>query len=60
MVWSMNLTFVVAVLAALVAFVILREVFTWYWKQNEVVGLLKTIVARLETLEASGRAPAAP
>ena len=63
----MNIEWLIGLLAALVAFVLLREVFTWYWKLNEVVGLLKTIVVRLEALDGArvgagtrARAPQAP
>ena len=48
---------VMVLLALGVGFFVLREFFCWYWKQNELVGLLKTVVARLEALEAQGRAP---
>ena len=54
----MDMNPIVLALAGLLGFVFLREVFCWYWKLNEVVGLLKTIVDRLERLE--GRGAAAP
>jgi hypothetical protein len=34
----------------LVVFLICREVFTWYWKQTEIVNLLKGIDYKLEKL----------
>lgn len=38
-------------LAMVVAFFfILRELFTWYWKQNEIVSTLKKIEGHLEKL----------
>jgi len=49
---------VVAVLW-LIAFIIFREFFTWYWKQSEQVRLLKRIAERLEAMDAPA-APAAP
>lgn len=51
---------VMVLLALGVAFFVLREFWCWYWKQNELVGLLKTVVKRLEALEAQGRVPAPP
>lgn len=35
---------------ALVVFLILREFWTWYWKQSEQVALLKSIDRHLEQL----------
>lgn len=32
---------IVVIAALIVAFLLLREVMTWYWKQNEIVDLLK-------------------
>jgi hypothetical protein len=34
----------------LVVFLIFREFFTWYWKQTEIVNLLKSINYKLEKL----------
>ena len=60
MLGAMDIEKLVMVLLSLgVVFFVLREFWCWYWKQNELVGLLKTVVARLEALEAQGRAPAA-
>lgn len=41
---------------ALVVFVVLREFWTWYWKQSEQVELLKSIAKSLQLLEERGRA----
>ena len=43
---------------ALVVFVLLREFWTWYWKQSEQVRLLRSIDRHLEQLVAQ-RAPGA-
>lgn len=46
---------------AVVAFFMLRELFTWYWKQSEQVELLRSIDATLKALAEQRRpAPAAP
>jgi hypothetical protein len=57
-----HISAVVWVLAGGLGAVLLRELLCWYWKVNEVVGLLKTMVVRLEALEGRrpGPAPAAP
>lgn len=40
----------------LLVFLILREVMCWYWKINEVVGLLKEISVKLDQRPASALA----
>jgi hypothetical protein len=50
--------FLVVAVVALVVFVVLREFWTWYWKQSEQVALLKSIDARLARL-AGERPPGA-
>jgi hypothetical protein len=57
--------FLIAFLVAagvLVVFLILREFWTWYWKQSQQLSQLKRIADSLERLEArTGRtAPTAP
>jgi hypothetical protein len=39
---------------ALFVFLVLREFWTWYWKQSEQVRLLKQIAGSLERLEGRG------
>jgi hypothetical protein len=38
-----NYVAVVAFLAAFILFLLMREVFAWYWKTNEIIKLLKEI-----------------
>jgi len=54
---------VVVLLAAgaLAVFFVLREFWTWYWKQSQQLEVLKSIDASLKTLAALGAPlPAAP
>ena len=44
--------FVLFLVISIVLFIIGRELVLWYWKINEIVGLLKRMV---ETLEANAR-----
>jgi len=37
-----------------IVFLLLREFWTWYWKQSEQVRLLKQIAGSLERLEGRG------
>jgi hypothetical protein len=53
--WAGALSFI-----GLVVFFLLREFWTWYWKQSQQVELLKDIKASLQRLEQRGGAPAAP
>ena len=54
--WTLALSFI-----ALVVFFLLREFWTWYWKQSHQVVLLTEIRDSLRRLEAEGgRRPAAP
>jgi len=53
--WIAALSFV-----ALVVFFILREFWTWYWKQSEQVALLKEIRTSLQHLEQRGGAAGTP
>jgi len=39
----MNSNFVIFVPIAIVVFILLREVFTWYWKLNKISNLLEKI-----------------
>lgn len=39
---------IVVIVVAIVLFLIFREVVTWYWKQNEIVKVLKGIDEKLE------------
>lgn len=43
-------TLLVILVIAIVIFLILREVVTWYWKINQRVGLLEDILAELRAL----------
>jgi hypothetical protein len=43
-------TVLLVLLIALAVFLIFREFFTWYWKQTEIVNLLKSIDYKLEKL----------
>ena len=40
--------FLSVALLTVVLILVFHEVFTWYWKVNEVVGLLKRIAVALE------------
>jgi type II secretory pathway pseudopilin PulG len=40
---------------ALLVFIVLREFWTWYWKQSEQVALLKDIARTLQLIEEQGR-----
>ncbi len=48
----MEAYFMLFLLISIVLFIIGRELVLWYWKINEIVGLLKRIV---EALEANAR-----
>lgn len=41
-------------------FFILRELFTWYWKQNEIVSTLKKIEGHLEKLSQQNEGKCVP
>ena len=47
--WVLALSFI-----GIVLFFLLREFWTWYWKQSEQVALLRDIKASLERLEGRG------
>ncbi len=44
----MNYELTMTVIVLLLIFVILREFFCWYWKQNEILRTLQSIDKRLE------------
>ncbi len=41
----------VYVAVALVSFLVFREAVTWYWKINEAIGLMRTMIERLKGIE---------
>jgi hypothetical protein len=43
-------TLFLIVVVLIIVFLIFREFFTWYWKQNRIVSLLESIDGHLETL----------
>ncbi len=59
----MNEEILIAVLAAIIVFLVFREFFCWYWKQNKIVGLLREIAEKLDriaTKEPTSERPPAP
>ena len=57
---DLQLALLIVGLALVVVFFVLREFWTWYWKQSEQVALLKSIDAHLARLDGQPTPPAAP
>ena len=51
---SIDTMLIVGVVVAIILFIVLREFFTWYWKQNEIIKQLKVQNEKLDKITTSG------